>query len=352
MCGLLDPLLERSVREVLCGAGGCWLAGLLEGDVAQAGLFAVEVALFRLLESLGVGRSGGGHSVGEVAAAHVAGVLSLADACVLVAARGRLMAALPAGGAMAAVEAGEEEVAGLLAGYGGRVSVAAVNGPAAVVVSGRRMRWRSGGGRWRAGRRVKRLRVSHAFHSALMEPMLAEFGRRGGADVRPPRVPVVSNVTGAGWCRASWLTRGTGWRTCGSRCGSLTGCGRCGRGGCGSSRRGRGGCCPGSRWRSWGDDGARVVAGPVLRSGREEAAALLAGVAEVFVRGGRVDWGVLWPGWCGRSCRGMRFSGSGTGFLVVVVVGGRIWGRRGWRMRAGIRCWVRRWSWLMGRVWC
>ncbi|NRN66560.1 Beta-ketoacyl synthase [Kibdelosporangium sp. 4NS15] len=171
--GALDDVLSRldgGLRSVMWGDDA---EALNQTGFTQPALFAVEVALFRLLESWGVRPDCvGGHSIGEIAAAHVAGVLSLDDACALVSARGKLMQALPAGGVMVAVQAGESEVVPLL---GEGVSIAAVNGPVSVVLSGVEDAVLAVVGR--LGCKWKRLRVSHAFHSSLMDPMVDEFRR-------------------------------------------------------------------------------------------------------------------------------------------------------------------------------
>ncbi|MCG8920692.1 acyltransferase domain-containing protein, partial [Actinokineospora sp. PR83] len=159
--------------------------------IAQPGLFAVSVATARTLESWGVRPDVLiGHSVGEIAAAHLAGVLSLRDACALVAARGALMDALPETGAMVAVVASEAEVAPLL---GAGVSLAAVNGPESVVLSGDADTVRAAA----AGFRSKELPVSHAFHSALIDPVLDEYREvLRGVEFAPPTRTLVSTVTG------------------------------------------------------------------------------------------------------------------------------------------------------------
>ncbi|MEV5839473.1 type I polyketide synthase [Nocardia sp. NPDC052112] len=187
------PVFAGAVCEI-CDPGWLFASGtdLDRTDNTQLGVFAFEVALVRLLESWGVRPDLViGHSVGEITAAHVAGVLSLADAVRLVRARGTLMAALPAGGAMLAVEI--DEVDDLPDG----VSVAAINAPGSVVVSGPEAGIAELEARW-ANRRTRRMTVSHAFHSVLMEPMLDEFGRVvADLTLQPPQIPIAANLTGA-----------------------------------------------------------------------------------------------------------------------------------------------------------
>ncbi|QSB16037.1 SDR family NAD(P)-dependent oxidoreductase [Natronosporangium hydrolyticum] len=199
VCAVLDPLLDRPLREVMHADPESVDAALLDTtEYAQPALFAVEVALFRLLESWRLRPDAvAGHSIGELAAAYVAGVFSLADAAALVAARGRLMQALPPGGAMVVVAAGEAEVVAQLPSSG-QVAIAAVNGPRSVVLSGDEAAVLACAEAFeQSGRPTIRLRVSHAFHSPLMEPMLEQFRAVAeGISYHPPRLPVISTVTG------------------------------------------------------------------------------------------------------------------------------------------------------------
>ncbi|MET8116967.1 type I polyketide synthase [Streptomyces prasinus] len=189
ICACLDPHLRLPVAEIIDDPDA-----LRRTEFTQPALFAFEVALFRLLESWGLKPDLVlGHSVGELAAAHVAGVLGLEDACALVAARARLMQARPDDGAMIAVEATEHEITPLLSA---RVALAAVNGPRSVVIAGDAEAADAIAARF-PGRRSKRLNVSHAFHSAHMDGMLDEFRNAAGRlAFHPPRIALVTNLTG------------------------------------------------------------------------------------------------------------------------------------------------------------
>lgn len=194
--------LERPLLDVMWAQAGSEEAVLLNRtDFTQPALFALEVALWRLWESWGVKPDLLlGHSIGELAAAHVAGVFELADACRLVAARGRLMQALPRGGAMASLEASGTEVQTAIEklGLSGSVDIAGLNTPRQTVVSGDAESVEKVMAHFaQEQRKTKRLKVSHAFHSHLMDSMLAEF--KVLADTiryAAPQIPLVSSLTG------------------------------------------------------------------------------------------------------------------------------------------------------------
>ncbi len=188
----LDRHLRLPLRDVIWGDDQSLLDST---EFAQPALFAVETSLFAVLRSWGLTPDFVmGHSVGELSAAYAAGVLSLADTAMLVAARGQLMQGLAAGGAMVSVAASEQDVSPLLRDG---VAIAAINGPESVVISGAQPAVNAIAEQLaEQGRRIRPLSVSHAFHSPLMEPMLEEFGRLAArVVVRKPQIGIVSNVT-------------------------------------------------------------------------------------------------------------------------------------------------------------
>ncbi|WP_344318064.1 type I polyketide synthase, partial [Streptomyces javensis] len=312
VCDALDPHLERPLKTVLFGEDA---QALDRTAVTQPALFAVEVALFRLVEAWGLMADYlSGHSIGELAAAHVAGVFSLADASVLVAARGRLMQELPAGGAMIALQAAEDEVTPLLTD---RVSIAALNGPNSVVIAGDEDAATQIAADFEArGRKTKRLTVSHAFHSPHMDPMLADFRKLAAClTYNAPKIPLVSCLTGAVvsadeirlpefWVRhvRDSVRFADGVRTLreqgvttflelgpdgvlsamGEDClaGTETGAGAGTGAGPGTDRD--------------GDTDAVFV--PTLRGDRSEAQALATALAHVHVRGAAPDWAAVYAG--------------------------------------------------------
>ena len=195
---LLRPYLGRPLLSVLYPEAG-QDSPINETAYTQPALFALEYALAELWRSWGVQPSVVmGHSVGEYVAACVAGVFSLEDGLKLIAERGRLMQALPRDGAMAAVFANKSRVLDAIAPHSDRVSIAAVNGPENIVISGQEAALQMILEQFAAeGIKSSRLAVSHAFHSPLMEPMLKAF-REVAASIQysKPKVSLISNVTG------------------------------------------------------------------------------------------------------------------------------------------------------------
>ncbi|PPK66165.1 type I polyketide synthase [Actinokineospora auranticolor] len=282
----LDPRLDRPLRDLLAAGDGA----LDRTEHTQPALFAVEVALFRLVAALGLRPARlVGHSIGEIAAAHVAGVLDLADAADLVIARGRALGALPPGGAMLAVGAGEDRVRALL--DGSELDIAAVNGPAAVVVAGAEEGIERLADRARAARlRVKRLATSHAFHSRLMAPALAGFRRvLDGLTFRPPRLTVVSTVTGAEGGLDSpdyWVRHITAPVRFADAVAAA-----CGPGTVGVELGPSAVLTPLAR-----DSAPDAAFLATLRADRPEPDALLSALATAFTRGVELDWSAITPG--------------------------------------------------------
>ncbi|MEV5714345.1 type I polyketide synthase [Amycolatopsis mediterranei] len=294
-CEQLDVCLAgragHRVRDVVLGEVPAETGLLNQTVFTQAGLFAVESALFRLAESWGVRPDVVlGHSIGEITAAYAAGVFSLPDAARIVAARGRLMQALAPGGAMVAVAASEAEVAELL---GDGVELAAVNGPSAVVLSGDEAAVVAAAARMRErGHKTKQLKVSHAFHSARMAPMLAEFAAElSGVTWREPEIPVVSNVTGR-LAEPGELTEPGYWAEHVRRPVRFAE-------GVAAAAEAGGSLFvelgPGAALTALVEETAEVTCVAALRDDRPEDTALITAVAELFVRGVAVDWPALLP---------------------------------------------------------
>ncbi len=351
----LDPRLDRSLGEIVFAEAGSEEAALLDRTAyAQPALFATEVALFRLLESFGLTPDLlAGHSIGEITAAHLGGVLSLSGACELVAARGRLMDALAAGGAMVAIEAGEAEVEEAIAGKEAALSIAALNAPGSTVVSGEEGALEGVQAHFKElGRRTKRLAVSHAFHSPLLEPMLEEFAAVvGGIELRDPDIPIVSNRSGGllqpgeAADPSYWVAHARQAVRFADGISTLLEQGvttflEVGPGGALTAMTGE--CL------EEGGEQTRATAIPALREGRGEPEAIVHALGSVHAAGAKLDW----PAFFAPAAKQVplpTYSFQRTRYwLDSASIGGDVGG-------AGLtspstRCLAHRWIWLAERV--
>ncbi|MFJ9113881.1 type I polyketide synthase, partial [Streptomyces sp. NPDC102283] len=200
ICAHFDPHLTHPLRTIAFAPHNTAEAGLLDqtGN-AQPALFTLEVALYRLIESWGLTPDHLiGHSIGELAAAHIAGILTLQDATTLVTARARLMQQLPTHGAMIAIQATENEITPLLTHHHNRADIAAINTPTSLVISGDDDTVTTIAAELaHQGRRTKRLKVSHAFHSPHMNDILDTYENIATTlTYHPPTIPITSTLTG------------------------------------------------------------------------------------------------------------------------------------------------------------
>lgn len=288
---LLRPHLERPLLSVIYPEAG--EDSLLDHTTyTQPALFALEYALAKLWQSWGIEPSAVmGHSVGEYVAACLAGVFSLEDGLKLIAARGHLMGDLPEGGQMAVVFADEATVKAAVAPYARDVSIAAVNGPENIVISGAGESVQAAVEALKGrGIQSRPLVVSHAFHSPLMEPMLEAFEQIAGqARYSKPRLKLVSNVTGR-FADAD-VTTARYWRTHVREAVRFadavqalyeTGCRIFVEIGPGTTLLGMGQrCLP---------DSADVLWLPSLRKGQGDWKSILASLGALYVHGLEVDW--------------------------------------------------------------
>jgi malonyl CoA-acyl carrier protein transacylase len=199
--GSLETFQEKSLLEILYPAVQDQASSSVLDQTAytQPALFAIEYALFKLWESWGIKPDVVmGHSVGEYVAATVAGVFSLEDGLKLITMRGQLMQQLPSGGKMVSIMASESQVTEAIKEYSSQVTIAAVNGPESIVISGESAAIDHISSLFESeGVTTKQLQVSHAFHSPLMEPMLTAFATVAQEiTYNQPKIPLISNVTG------------------------------------------------------------------------------------------------------------------------------------------------------------